>query len=185
MHTLKWYVLKVFYNRFTDLVETFNRDSLQWYIPMTTKVFAMADGREVERRVPLVSMLMFLRCSEEYIVHLNRVLYEKAMVYCHPGTEIPAPIRDKEMYDFQYATTLFDRGLEVVDLDLSNPDKNIRYRVTGGEMEGTEGYIRRVHGTKKLIITIPQVISVATTFVPRNYLQPISKLPTSLETVSA
>ena len=174
MPNLKWYALKVFYNRFSALEETFQRDQVQWYIPMTTKTFVTSEGQEVERRVPLVSMLMFLRCDEDYISHLNHVLYEKAMVYHHPGTEIPAPIRDKEMYDFQYATTLFERGLEVVDLDLTTPEKNIRYRVTGGEMKGAEGYIRRVHGTKKLIITIPRIISVATTFVPRHYLEQIS-----------
>ena len=174
MHTLKWYAIKVFYNRYTELQQTFERENFQWYIPMTTKVFTSSDGNEVERRVPLVSMLMFLRCDEDYICQLNSVLCEKAKVYCHPGTEIPAPIRDKEMYDFQYVTTLFDKGLEVVDLDLSNPDKNVRYRVTGGEMEGAEGYIRRVHGTKKLIVTIPRIISVATTFVPRQYLEQIT-----------
>ena len=174
MTVLNWYALKVFYNRFSELEETFGREGVQWYVPMTTKTFVNSAGVEVERRVPLVSMLMFVRCDEAYIKHLNSVLCEKAMIYHHPGTEIPAPIRDKEMYDFQYVTTLFEKGLEIVNLDFSSPEKNIRYRVTGGELKGTEGYVRRVHGTKKLIITIPRIISVATTFVPRNYLEPIA-----------
>ena len=81
----KWYALKVFYNRFSEIKATLSRDGIESYIPMKTRSYPQPDGEVVIRRVPLVAMLMFLRCDDDYISSLNSILDEKAMVYHRPG----------------------------------------------------------------------------------------------------
>lgn len=93
----KWYALKVFYNRFSEIEATLSCDGIESYIPMKTRSYPQPNGEVVTRRVPLVAMLMFLRCDDDYISSLNSILDGKAMVYHHPGTQIPAPIPDEEM----------------------------------------------------------------------------------------
>ena len=91
----KWYALKIFYNRFSEIEATLSRDGIESYIPMKTRSYPQPDGEVVTRRVPLVAMLMFLRCDDDYISSLNSIIDGKAMVYHHTGTQIPAPFRMK------------------------------------------------------------------------------------------
>ena len=51
-----------FYNRFSEIKATLSRDGIESYIPMKTRSYPQPDGEVVIRRVPLVAMLMFLRC---------------------------------------------------------------------------------------------------------------------------
>lgn len=61
----KWYALKIFYNRFSEIEATLSRDGIESYIPMKTRSYPQPDGEVVTRRVPLVAMLMFLRCDDD------------------------------------------------------------------------------------------------------------------------
>ena len=62
-----WYALKVFYNRYAPLQATFARDGVESYIPMQVKSYPQPNGEVVEREVPMIAMLMFFRCEEEYV----------------------------------------------------------------------------------------------------------------------
>lgn len=110
----KWYALKVFYNRFSEIKATLSRDGIESYIPMKTRSYPQPDGEVVIRRVPLVAMLMFLRCDDDYISSLNSILDEKAMVYHRPGTQIPASIPDEEMDMFIMLTSSMEDGFEQI-----------------------------------------------------------------------
>ena len=102
----KWYALKVFYNRFSEIEATLSCDGIESYIPMKTRSYPQPNGEVVTRRVPLVAMLMFLRCDDDYISSLNSILDGKAMVYHHLGTQIPAPFRMKRWTCAKRITTI-------------------------------------------------------------------------------
>jgi len=40
----KWYVLKVFYNRFSKIEATLSRDGIESYIPMKNRSYLQPDG---------------------------------------------------------------------------------------------------------------------------------------------
>ena len=46
-------------------------------------------------------------------------------------------------------------------------------RITGGIFAGAIGHICRVHGTKRFVVRIEGVAAVATTFIPRQFIEPI------------
>ena len=170
----KWYALKVFYNRFSEIEATLSRDGIENYIPMKTRSYPQPNGEVVTRRVPLVAMLMFLRCDDDYIFSLNSILNEKAMVYHHPGTQIPALIPDEEMEMFIMLTSSMEDGFEQIPYD-NNLVKNAKkYRVTGGEYAGVVGYYTRIKKNKRLVIPFEGLlILVATNYIPKCYLQEI------------
>ena len=150
----KWYALKVFYNRFSEIKATLSRDGIESYIPMKTRSYPQPDGEVVIRRVPLVAMLMFLRCDDDYISSLNSILDEKAMVYHRPGS--------------------MEDGFEQIPYD-DNLVKNAeKYRVTGGEYAGVVGYYKRIKKNKRLVVPFEGLlILVATNYIPKCYLQEI------------
>ena len=170
----KWYALKVFYNRFSEIKATLSRDGIESYIPMKTRSYPQPDGEVVIRRVPLVAILMFLRCDDDYISSLNSILDEKAMVYHRPNTQIPASIPDEEMDMFIMLTSSMEDGFEQIPYD-DNLVKNAeKYRVTGGEYAGVVGYYRRIKKNKRLVIPFEGLlILVATNYIPKCYLQEI------------
>lgn len=45
----KWYALKVFYNRFSEIKATLSRDGIESYIPMKTRSYPQPDGEVVIR----------------------------------------------------------------------------------------------------------------------------------------
>ena len=49
-----------------------------------------------------------------------------------------------------------------------------RVRVTEGVFKGAEGYIRRVKGNRRLIVSIEGVVAVATTYIPGCFLEKIT-----------
>ena len=91
-------------------------------------------------------------------------------VYCAPGTKEPAAIPDREMELFIFALTRECRLLESIDLDFKRGD---RVRITEGVLKGAEGYIARVHGTKRFIVVIEGVAAIATVYIPKHFIEKI------------
>ena len=50
----------------------------------------------------------------------------------------------------------------------------VRVRVTEGPFKGAEGYIKRIKGNRRLIVSIEGVVAVATTYIPGCFLEKIA-----------
>jgi transcription antitermination factor NusG len=62
---------------------------------------------------------------------------------------------------------------------LSNKEVNIRkgtrVRITGGVFEGVEGIFMRIQGHRQVAVSIPNLLSVATTFIKPEFILPLEK----------
>jgi transcription antitermination factor NusG len=58
---------------------------------------------------------------------------------------------------------------------LSNEDvsvrKGTRVKITGGEFAGAEGLFMRIKGNKRLVVSISNLFSVATNYIPAQFVQ--------------
>lgn len=171
----RWYAVKVFYNRVFDVEHSVEADGMKSYIPLRWEVSSRG-GHPVRRRVPAVSSLMFVRASENYMLNLQERFKASRplMVYFDRETRRPAPIPDREMQTFILVTSVDDEGLEYISEppahDFSTGD---RVRVTGGPFAGAEGYIRRIKGDRRLVVTIEGVVAVATAYIPHCFLEKV------------
>jgi hypothetical protein len=43
----------------------------------------------------------------------------------------------------------------------------------GGAFEGVEGIFMRIKGNKRVVVSLPNLFSVATAFVPREFIVPL------------
>lgn len=164
-----WYAYKIYHNRINAIREQAIRDGLEWFIPMRT---VERPGRQGIAYVeePVVPSLIFIRSDANYVERMRRDPASHAGVYCHPGTTDAAVIDDREMEIFIYVLTTGCRRLDAVDEQLVRGD---RVRITGGMFKGAEGYIVRIHGTKRFVVTIEGVAAIATTFIPRCFIEKI------------
>lgn len=171
MNESHWYALKVFYNRVFEIEQELNSCGLETYLPSETVVKVRNDGSRQECRRPVISSLVFFRATESRAIELQKQLNDRAMVYCRAGgSRCPAPIPDNEMNMFMLVTSSGEKGLEFLPAECEYAIGE-RVRVTGGPFEGAEGYIRRVKGNKRLIVSISGLCAVATSYIPRCFLE--------------
>lgn len=170
----QWYALKVFYNRVFNVEQILIKQGVESYIPTIVKEFKSVN-RIIKRRVPAVASLMFVRESESYLRELQDKLQSVCpfMIYYDREAKRPAPISDKEMNSFMLVTSSGEQGLEYVAEESIDFEKGTRVRVTGGKFEGSEGYIYRIKGDKKLIVRVEGVVAVATSYIPSCFLEKI------------
>lgn len=164
-----WYALRVFHNRSVEVSSSVEKSGWEYYIPMKTVERTTDNGCSTVRR-PIIPSLLFVRSEKSYVENLHKHPTGAVGVYCMPGSKEPAAISDEEMRMFIFVTSVGSRNLEAVDPALAKGD---RVRITGGVFRGAEGYIARIRNAKRLIVAIEGVAAVATSYIPKNFIERI------------
>lgn len=156
--SLGWYALKVFYNRTEQVREQIKGLAREVYAP---------------RRV--ISSLMFVYTTPGNLEYIRKDHYKELKVYSQPGDNVPFQIPESQMEVFKFVTSMEDKNLERIDPEAVNYKAGERVRVTGGIFKGAEGYIKRIRGNKRLVVSIEGVVAVATSYIPTVYLEKLEK----------
>lgn len=168
-----WYAYKVLHNSMNRIKELAVQENLRYFVPMRTVVEA-GDCTATRTTEPIIPSLIFIRSRADRIESLRRNSGYRAGVYCYPGTTTPACIPDREMEIFMFVTATGCKSLEAVDEKVLKGD---RVRITAGVFKDAEGYITRVHGTKRFVVAIEGVAAIATVFIPKRFIEKISDTP--------
>ena len=168
----RWYAFKVFFNKVFELDELMREDGVMTYFPV---VQAEKKVGGVVRMVkqPAISSLIFVRCTCEEILAWQRKLSGKAMLYTHvtDGIRLPSPIDENEMRFFMLVTSTDDDRLEYLNVDSIDYKKGQRVRVIEGPYKGCVGYIKRVKGNRRLLVSVEGIALVATSYIPSAFLE--------------
>lgn len=169
---LHWYALKVFYNRVVYLRSLFPED-VETYTPMqTVEQYERGQLSYVEKQ--LIPSLLFVRCSEDWLVKFKHEHNADFMYYAEPDSSRPGAIPDNEMRSFILVTSA-DAGRDVKYFGADAPEYRTgdRVRVTGGIYAGAEGYIKRIKKDRKLIVSVTGVAVVAVSYIHPDFLEKI------------
>lgn len=169
---LHWYALKVFYNRVVYLRSLFPED-VETYTPMqTVEQYERGQLSYVEKQ--LIPSLLFVRCSEDWLVKFKHEHNADFMYYAEPDSSRPGAIPDSEMRSFILVTSA-DAGRDVKYFGADAPEYRTgdRVRVTGGIYAGAEGYIKRIKKDRKLIVSVTGVAVVAVSYIHPDFLEKI------------
>ena len=153
-----WYAYKVLYNSMERIKQLAAQDNLRYFVPM--RAIVKPDACTVARSSePIIPSLIFIRSQADRVESIRRNSGYRAGVYCYPGTTTPARIPDREMEIFMFVTATGCKSL---------------VRITAGVFEGAEGYIARIHGTKRFVVAIEGVAAIATVFIPKRFIEKLS-----------
>ncbi len=171
---LRWFALKVFYNKVFEIEGQLKERDIRSYIPITTII---VERNGVKKKVirSLISSLMFFRTAPEEVLALQPMLEGKAMVYSRRtecGRE-PVAIPDHEMNIFMLVTSSGESGVEYIGEDCPRYHKGDLVRVIDGPFKGSEGHIVRIKDDHRLVVTVQGLCAVATSYIPRCFLQKI------------
>lgn len=166
---IRWFALWVYRNMTAPVAALCRKEGIEHYIPMRMAERFGNEGIEYVEE-PVISGLMFVRTTVSRLAEIQRSTANRAIPYRQPGSSEPAPIDDRSMEIFMFVTRTGARQAEAVEVDLAKGDK---VRVTDGLFKGAEGYIRRIHGTKRFVVALEGIAAIAVTHIPRQFLEKV------------
>ena len=162
-----WYAMWVYRSLVTPIVAMCEQNGVESYQPVRLAEHISDNGIEYREEL-LIPNLLFVKTTADRLAEIKSLSKNRGMAYCYPGTNVPAPIDDAAMEMFMLVVKKGAQQLEKVDFPI---DKGDRVRVTDGIFKGAEGYIRRVHGSRRFVVAIEGVVAVAVTHIPRQFLE--------------
>jgi transcription antitermination factor NusG len=168
-----WYALRVFHNKTSQVCAIADKEQVEWYTPLR-EIEEVVAGRVVLREERVMPSLLFVRSTPEFIAKLKVATADNILTYNEPGTNKPMVIDDEEMSKFMFVVRTSAKEVESIDIDRLN--LHDRVRISGGIFAGMEGYIARVHGTKRFVVRIEGIAAIATTYIPKQYIQKLTTL---------
>lgn len=151
-----WYALRVFFNRWGALTSDVEEHGWEYFRPSE-----------------VIASLFFVRCTEGEILDLAAQHHDSLAVYRLPGSRKPARIGDREMEVFRFVVTAGRQGLTLLGDDRPEYHMGDRVMVTQGPFKGAEGHIKRIKRDRRLVVTIPGVVAVATAYIHPDFLKKI------------
>lgn len=154
--SLHWYALKIFYNKVQPLIADCKKTGLEFFAP-----------------VEVIHSLLFLHCTEGELNGFLADHQQGVYVYRQAASRQPAVIRDREMEIFRFVVTAGHQGLELLGDDRPEYHMGDRVVVTDGPFKGAEGHIKRIKKDRRLVVTIPGVVAVATAYIHPSMLKKV------------
>lgn len=145
---MKWYAIRVTYGRERKFCEALEEKGFETF-------------------VPAVSNLCFVRSQkaglDDYMAGMGeacpaRYIWDRA-------TRKPIVVPDKAMDDFiRVSRIMADEALYLDDLG-SKIREGQKVRVKNGPLAGVEGVVLRVKRSRRVVVELPGLMAIATTFI--------------------
>jgi len=171
----RWYVLRVSYCRELKLQERLNERGIMTFIPMKS-VRDSKKGNPKIKEVPAIHNLVFAYSNrtslDEYIsseadAQMTHYMWDKA-------TRKPIVVPEKQMNDFIRVCTNSEEDL-IYLTDISDKLRSgSKVKVINGPFSGVEGVVVRIKKSRRVMVEIPSILSVASAYIPLEYLEIIN-----------
>lgn len=164
-----WFALRVSYNRELKLQKHIKELGYETFIPMTIKERECKGILKKELK-PAISNLLFVNILPDEMEAIRRdsaIDYPIRYIKDY-ATKGPTIVPDKQMQNFMRISKM--NNPECVYL--SNEDiklkRGTRVRVLSGIFKGIEGTFMRIKRDRKIVVNIPGLMAIATTYIPLN-----------------
>ena len=87
-------------------------------------------------------------------------------------TRLPVVVPAKQMEDFIRVCELSDDAVFLSELD-DKLRNGAKVRVVFGPLAGVEGRVVRIRKSRRILVELSGLLSVASTYIPVDYLEPI------------
>lgn len=167
-----WYALRVTYQRELKAKIELEKDGYECFVPLTQKMVIRGDKR---RRVTVaaVANLLFIHISPKEMRELKATTTLPLRYIMDSATQRPVVVPDHQMRLFIEVASRTDEDVIYIDPALPTLRRGAKVRVTGGVFAGVEGVFVRLRGDRRVVVSIPGVSAVATTFIHPSLVEPL------------
>ena len=171
-----WFAIRVTYNRELKVKADLDARGIKNFVPMQYRR-EERNGQMVKRLVPSVHNLIFIHIEpskmKEYKMTTDLPI-RYIMNRETNGSRKPITVPDREMENFIKVAGTYDEKLIYLNPDPGDFAEGERVRIIGGMFAGTEGIFVRLKGDRRVLVNVPGVVAVATTYVHMSMIEKIT-----------
>lgn len=174
-----WYALRATYSRELKVQAQLQEKGVRTFIPMmwqrcpvkpgmTTNTTSSPTGSGISRHlVPAISNLVFVYWTREGIDSYIRSFGDARPVnyYWDRTTNSPLTIPDKDMENFITVASTLDEDLVYLTEVSDKLREGQAVKVKEGPFKGVEGKIVRIRKSRRILVELPGMLAVASTYV--------------------
>lgn len=165
-----WYAIRVTYGRELKFQEQLNKAGFETFVPMKRKKVEKA-GKQMTVIVPAVSNLLFVNALKADLDAFINDLGESspARYIWDRANNRPAIVQDQAMKNFiKVCQVMSDEVLYIQDLT-EKLREGRKVRILEGPFKGVEGVVVRIRKSRRVVVDLPGMLAVATTYIqPQN-----------------
>ncbi len=176
---IHWYVLFAANGKAARIRPYLESANIEYFFPMYYKEKQIKDTGRTKRVLhPMLGNLIFVKSSKNILdpflkdIKL-RLDIQSDLYYRNLGTKELIIVPENQMLNFIAIAGSKEEQVLYLSNEEVNLKKGTRIRVTGGLFEGVEGIFMRIRGDRRLVVRIPNLFSVATTFLPSRFILPL------------
>lgn len=163
---MSWFAVRVTYGRELKFKKLLEDAGFQCFVPMRRKKIEKNGRREVVT-VPAVSNLCFVNTEKPLMDEFMHSFGEACWGHYiwDKSTRKPIIVPDKAMEDFiQISLVMSDDVLYLQDIT-AKLRSGQKVRVIEGPFKGVEGIVVRVKRSRRVVVELPGMLAIATTYV--------------------
>lgn len=163
---IKWYAVRVTYSRELKFQALLQEAGFQTFVPMCRRTVEK-NGKKEQKVVPAVSNLCFVKALKPDFDDFMRQMGEAcpARYIWDKSTRLPIVVPTKAMEDFmKVSLSMVDDVIYLQEISAKLREGQ-RVRVKAGPFEGVEGTVIRVKRSRRVMVELPGMLAIATTFV--------------------
>ena len=168
-----WYAIRVTYNRELKVKEDLDARNIPCFVPMQYRR-EERNGVMVKRLVPSVHNLIFINLTPSEMREYKETTQLPIRYIMNRGTRKPITVPDREMENFIKVAGTYNEKLIYLNPEPGDFSEGERVRIIGGDFEGAEGIFVRIKRDRRVLVSIPGVVAVATTHVHLSMLEKIT-----------
>ena len=179
-----WFALRATYSRELKVQALLNERGLRTFVPMMWRRCPVKPGMTgtpssptrsgISRKlVPAVSNLCFVRWTKTALDSFIRSFGDASPVtyYWDRTANRPLTIPDKAMEDFIAVASTMDEDLIYITEISAKLREGQTVKVKEGPFKGVEGRIVRIRKSRRILVELPGMMAVASTYIPLEQLE--------------
>lgn len=161
-----WFALRVTYGRELKFQKSLQEASFETFVPMKKKKFEK-EGKEYTKIVPAVSNLCFVNSEKGALdAFLNNQGPDNIARYIWDrATGNPAIVPQKAMESFIKVCSVMSDDVLYINEISPKLQAGTKVRVLEGPFKGVEGTVARIKRSRRVVVELPGMLAVATTYV--------------------
>ena len=175
----RWYILRTSSANAIELCDYIQSQGLRTFIPTEYRPIMIGEEK-VWQQTPSQPDLLFAYGSYDDI---HTIIKNTTLQFVHESevsqqSQLTAPDAPVTVTDDDMANLIHLVNVSMPQ-SYSVTDKEIHYRpgglvrITDGPFKDVIGRVARIHTQTRVVVTIPGIISYATTYIPKHQMQPL------------
>ena len=163
---MSWYAIRVTYGRELKFKQLLEENGFEVFVPMRRKKIEK-NGQKTVVIVPAVSNLCFVNTERHILDEYMQGMGEACPAHYiwDKATRNPIIVSDKAMADFIHISLVMSDDVLYLQDITSKIRQGQKVRVIEGPFKGIEGTVARVKRSRRIVVELPGMLAVATTYV--------------------